>query len=86
MNAMNTTTEIWKDIPGYAGKYQVSNLGRVKSLSRKARIRNRKDGSAAYRALQERILKPGLINAGHQSVALGERQQQASSPTRDARV
>lgn len=24
--------EIWKDIPGYEGRYQVSNLGRVKSL------------------------------------------------------
>lgn len=23
--------EIWKDIPGYAGTYQVSNFGRVKS-------------------------------------------------------
>ena len=27
--------EIWKDIPGYEGLYQVSNYGRVKSLSRK---------------------------------------------------
>lgn len=26
--------EIWKDIKGYEGKYQVSNLGRVKSLQR----------------------------------------------------
>lgn len=26
--------EIWKDIPGYEGLYQVSNLGRVKSLGR----------------------------------------------------
>lgn len=25
--------EIWKDIPGYEGLYQVSNLGKVKSLS-----------------------------------------------------
>lgn len=24
--------EVWKDIPGYEGRYQVSNLGRVKSL------------------------------------------------------
>ena len=24
--------EIWKDIEGYEGKYQVSNLGRIKSL------------------------------------------------------
>ena len=25
--------EIWKDIKGYEGKYQVSNLGRVRSLN-----------------------------------------------------
>ena len=24
--------EVWCDIPGYVGKYQISNLGRVKSL------------------------------------------------------
>lgn len=27
--------EVWKDIEGYEGLYQVSNLGRVKSLARK---------------------------------------------------
>ena len=26
--------EIWKDIPDYEGIYQVSNLGRIKSLDR----------------------------------------------------
>ena len=26
--------EVWKDIPNYEGFYQVSNLGRIKSLSR----------------------------------------------------
>jgi len=30
----NQQIEIWKDIPGYEGIYQVSSLGRVKSLSR----------------------------------------------------
>lgn len=33
--------EIWKDIKGYEGLYQVSNLGRVKSLERKVRHRGR---------------------------------------------
>ena len=27
--------EVWKDVVGYEGKYQVSNLGRVKSLPKK---------------------------------------------------
>ena len=31
---INLEQEIWKDIKGYEGLYQVSNLGRVKSLER----------------------------------------------------
>jgi hypothetical protein len=30
--------EIWKDIPEYEGLYQISNLGRIKSLHGKGRI------------------------------------------------
>jgi NUMOD4 motif/HNH endonuclease len=35
-------TEMWVDIKGYEGRYQISNLGRVKSL---ARMRRGKNGS-----------------------------------------
>lgn len=31
--------EIWKDIKGYEGLYQISNLGRIKSLPRKYKNR-----------------------------------------------
>lgn len=44
--------EIWKDVPGYEGLYQVSNLGRVKSLSRY--VNGRKP---LVKPLKERILK-----------------------------
>ncbi|GAB3194759.1 hypothetical protein ABID22_000117 [Pontibacter aydingkolensis] len=30
----NLENEIWRDIPGFNGRYQVSNLGRVKSLKK----------------------------------------------------
>lgn len=47
--------EIWKDIPGYEGLYQVSNRGRVKSLNRiiKHRIYNQY-GFCGYK---KRLLK-----------------------------
>lgn len=44
--------EIWKDIPNYEGYYQVSNLGRVKSLnfnrSKKERVLKQSIGSGYY--------------------------------------
>lgn len=50
-------TEIWKDIPGYEGKYQVSNMGRVKSLQR-TRDMNL-PGHKKRAPVNERILKYG---------------------------
>lgn len=44
--------EIWKDITGYEGYYQISNLGRVKSLSRYA---NAKNGHTQH--IKEKIIK-----------------------------
>ena len=62
--------EIWKDIPGYEGKYQVSNLGRVKSLPR-IQEWHHKNGTVFSRSIPGRILRPGPINSGHLSVVLG---------------
>ena len=64
--------EIWKDIPGYVGRYQVSNLGRVKSLERKVRSKNHYTGKEFMRTVKERILQPGeYCKTGHLSVVLG---------------
>lgn len=38
---LDTNNEIWKDVPGYEGYYQVSNLGNVKSLMRPGAWRER---------------------------------------------
>ncbi len=62
---------MWKDIPGYEGKYQVSNTGLVKSLPRLVRGRSR-SGTEFQRRVPGRILKPGkYCTAGHESVVLG---------------
>lgn len=34
MDNQQLLNEIWKDIPGYQGYYQISSLGKVKSLKR----------------------------------------------------
>ena len=52
--------EVWIDVPGYEGKYQVSNQGRVKSL----RYRG---GS------KEQILKLRLTGNGYYDVSLGNK-------------
>lgn len=53
----NLEKEEWRDIPNYEGIYKISNLGRVKSLER------------SYR-LKERILKPWINRNGYYLVCL----------------
>jgi len=57
--------EEWRDIKGYEGLYQVSNLGRVKSLERTAPVMN-----GSKRTVSERILKQ-IRNRGYLQVHLG---------------
>lgn len=57
----NLEKEIWKDIPNYEGLYQVSNLGRIKSLERIDALGNRR---------KEKILKPQISNNGYYRVQL----------------
>ena len=55
--------EEWKDIQGYEGRYQISNLGRVKSLNRKDRL---------GRNVDEKILKQHTDTNGYKSVMLSK--------------
>ena len=57
--------EIWKDIKDFEGYYQVSNLGKVKSLKRTVK---RKDGFT--QSYNERILKPSITNKNYELVML----------------
>lgn len=64
--------EIWKDIPGYEGKYQASNMGRIRSLDHRVRGICHITGEEFYRGVKGRILKPGrFCKSGHLSVVLG---------------
>lgn len=56
--------EIWKDVAGYEGIYQVSNMGRVKRLEKRTRTRN------GYRTLKEIIVKPIVQHTGYAHIGL----------------
>ncbi|MEQ1519698.1 MAG: NUMOD4 motif-containing HNH endonuclease [Aestuariivirga sp.] len=63
-------SEIWKDVVGFEGAYQVSNLGRVRSLDHRVRLVSR--GVETTRLSPGKILRPGTSKkSGHQSVLLG---------------
>lgn len=49
--------EIWRDVVGYEGRYQVSNLGRIKSLN-------------YLRTGKEKVLKPSVTDTGYYRVQL----------------
>lgn len=57
--------EIWKDVAGYEGKYQVSDWGRVKGLDR---VVTDKNGIKYH--LKGRILKDGDNGKGYRSIIL----------------
>lgn len=63
--------ERWLPVVGYEGKYEVSDMGRVRSVSRYVHklTRNKKE---SRRWLKGQILRPGRTNTGHLSVALGK--------------
>lgn len=57
--------EVWKDIKGYEGYYQISNLGRVKSLPRKYKNRIVKDEIIKVPSkLPKGYLRVGLYKEG----------------------
>ena len=57
--------EIWKDIKGYEGLYQISNIGRVKSLDRI--VKSRYDSTSLFK---ERLLTPQRDTRGYKHVSL----------------
>ena len=62
--------EIWKDIEGYEGLYQVSNLGRVRSLDRVIYKTMSKTGRVCPFNIKGRVLKPGTDTKGYLFVNL----------------
>jgi hypothetical protein len=62
--------EIWKAVVGHEGEYEVSNLGRIRSLDRSWEQVGRGGSLHTHHKLGQ-TLRPGSMTAGHQSVAIG---------------
>lgn len=66
---MGCVVEEWRDIPGQEGRYQVSNLGRVRSVSRRVPC-----GFGHTKGVKGRVLKPRVSNkSGHVAVGFYHR-------------
>ena len=57
--------EVWKDIPEFEGYYQVSDLGRIRSLDRVVNCK-----SAGKRFAKGRVLKDSKRSDGYRHIAL----------------
>ena len=64
--------EIWKDIKGYEGLYQISNLGQVKSLARPINNFNQCCG-------KDKILKGGIKRGYRQVILLKDKKRKYAS-------
>ena len=66
--------EIWKDIPGYEGYYQVSNIGRVKSLERIVHYKPGSKSANPHKShiVRERILTQRVADTGYYVVTLSK--------------
>lgn len=67
---MTALKEVWKDISGFEGRYQVSNLGNVKSLPRIVRQEHTQHNHAVDRNIKGCLIHPSDNGNGYKMVLL----------------
>ena len=61
--------EVWKDVTGFESRYEVSDLGRVRSLDRYSKHNTSKTGFILQKG---KMLNPYISNKGYLKVELGD--------------
>lgn len=67
---METRTEEWRAVAGYEGLYEVSNLGRVRSLDRTIIRPHPRNGTPTEYHFKGRIMKPVAYPNGYLTICL----------------
>ena len=57
--------EIWKELEGYEGDYEVSNMGQVRSITKEFECFSRRGNHTHKRIRYGRVIKPRLQNNGY---------------------
>lgn len=71
MKVLSVKQEVWRDIEGYEGRYQISSFGRVKSLERYEPTIVK--GTQCIRLTKGRILKQQINRYGYAYVCIKKR-------------
>lgn len=66
LNYVNEEVEIWKDVEGYEGSYQVSSFGRVRGVDRLISYIAR-GGTPAVRLQRGKVLKTSVGTSGYET-------------------
>ena len=66
----NLKNEEWKDIEGWENKYQVSNMGRIKSVERQVEVYSPKKNGTFIKTFYEKLLKPRRSSNNYQNITL----------------
>ena len=64
--------EVWKDVVGYEGLYQVSNLGRVKSLERTKQMEYSRTGCSYIQKVHTCIKKQRIEPLGYLKITINK--------------